>query len=187
MPEFRVHDSTTAPNQSKPVLEEAQKTLGFVPNLYGMLAESPALLNGYTSLSTVFEGGTLSPTERQVVLLSTSFRNGCDYCMAAHTAIAGMHLVPQAVVEAIREGRPIDDAKLRALESFTSRVVECRGWVPEDDVRQFLDAGYSREQVLEVVLGVGLKTLSNYANHLAKTPLDAQFEPHRWSKPVHAG
>jgi uncharacterized peroxidase-related enzyme len=186
MSEFPVHDPKSAPGPSRPILEEAEKSLGFVPNLYGMLAESPALLKGYTTLSSIFEGGTLSPTERQVVLLSTSYQNGCDYCMAAHTAIAGMQKVPESVVSALREGRPIEDPKLRALQSFTHRLVERRGWVPEGEVKGFLDAGYSTEHVLEVVLGVGLKTLSNYANHLAKTPLDSQFEPHRWTRAVHS-
>ena len=186
MSKFRIHDPSTAPDQSQPVLAEAQKTLGFVPNLYGMLAESPTLLQGYTTLSAIFAEGSLTPVERQVVLLSTSFENGCDYCMAAHTALAGMQGMPQEVIDAIREGDPIDDPGLRALNDFARQVVRRRGWVPDDGVQSFLDAGYSRAQLLEVILGVGIKTMSNYANHLAQTPLDEAFEPHKWSKPVHA-
>ena len=186
MSKFRIHDPSSAPARSKAVLVEAQKTLGFVPNLYGMLAESPALLQGYTTLSAIFAEGSLTPVERQVVLLSTSFENGCDYCMAAHTALAGMQGMPRKVIVAIREGDSIDDPKLRALSDFVRQVVRGRGWVPDDEVQSFLDAGYSHAQVLEVILGVGIKTMSNYANHLAETPLDTAFEPHRWSKPVHA-
>ena len=99
MSKFRIHDPSTAPDPSQPVLAEAQKTLGFVPNLYGMLAESPALLQGYTTLSAIFAEGSLTPVERQVVLLSTSFENGCDYCMAAHTALAGMQGMPRKVID----------------------------------------------------------------------------------------
>lgn len=185
MPEFRVHDSSSAPDRSQPILADVQKTLGFVPNLYGVLAESPPLLKGYATLSAIFDGGLLTPVERQIVLLTTSFENGCDYCMAAHTAIASMQGVSEKFVAAIREGNPIDDRKLQALNDFVQQVVRRRGWVADDDVQSFLDAGYSRAHVLEVILGVGIKTMSNYANHLAKTPLDAAFEPHTWSAPAH--
>ncbi len=183
MPKFTVHDPTSAPEPSRSILEQSRKALGFVPNLYGVLAESPAVLKGYTSLSAIFEGGSLSATERQVVLLTASFENGCDYCMSAHTAIARMQRVPTGVVAAIRGGAPIQDRKLEALREFTRELVRQRGWVAEEKVQTFLDAGYTRAQVLEVILGVGLKTISNYANHLAGTPLDAAFKSHAWTRP----
>lgn len=184
MPKFHVHDATSAPEQSRPILEQSQRGLGFVPNLYGVLAESPALLKGYTSLSAIFEGCSLSATERQIVLLTSSFENGCDYCMAAHTAIARMQRVAAGVVAAVRDGTAIPDPKLQALRGFTREVVRQRGLLAEKDVQAFLDAGYTKEQVLEVILGVGIKTLSNYANHIAGTSLDAAFKPHAWSKPA---
>ncbi|MGH9748715.1 MAG: carboxymuconolactone decarboxylase family protein [Candidatus Polarisedimenticolia bacterium] len=184
MPKFPVHDVTSAPERSRPILEQARRALGFVPNLYGVLAESPALLKGYTTLAAGFEGCSLSAAERQVVLLTTSFENGCDYCMAAHSAIARMQHVPEGIVAAVRDGATISDPKLEALRGFTRELVRRRGWVPAADVQTFLDVGYTTEQVLEVIVGVGLKTLSNYANHLAGTPLDAAFKGHAWSKPA---
>lgn len=184
MPKFAVHSVSSSPDRSKPILEQTQKTLGFVPNLFGMLAESPALLKGYTTLSAIFDGASLTPTERQVVLLTASSENGCGYCMAAHTTIARMQGVTEDVVGAIRQGTEIPQAKLEALREFTREVVRRRGWANEKTVQGFLDAGYTRAHVLDVVLGVGLKTLSNYANHMASTPLDAAFEPNAWSKPT---
>lgn len=181
---FPQHSIDSAPDGSKAILEGANKALGFVPNLYATMADAPALLEGYTSLSAIFDKTALSPTERQIVLLTASFENGCDYCMAAHTAISGMQKVPDDVVQALRDGTPIADAKLEALRVFTRRLVQARGWAEAGDVEALLDAGYERSTVLEVVLGVGLKTMSNYTNHLANTPLDPAFEPARWERPA---
>ena len=182
MTSFPVHSVTSAPEITRPILEQARKSLGFVPNLYGMLAESPALLKGYTTLSAIFDATSLTPTERQVVLLTANFENGCGYCMAAHTVIARMQGVDDQVISALRQGIAIPDVKLEALREFTRQVVRQRGWVDESTVRRFLEAGYARTHVLDVVLGVGLKTLSNYSNHIAGTPLDTAFESAAWSR-----
>ena len=179
---YTVHTAETAPAAARDILAGAKKNLGFVPNLLGVMAESPALLKAYATLSGIFDETSFNATERQVVLLAVSYENDCGYCVAAHSAIAGMQKVPNDVVKAIREGRPIADAKLEALRRLAAAVVASRGWPSEADTKSFLAAGYGRRQVLEVVLGVGMKTLSNYANHVAKTPLDQAFAPVAWSK-----
>lgn len=179
---YKVHDLDTAPAAAKDILAGAKKAFGFVPNLLGTMAEAPALVKAYTTLSRIFEEASFTAAERQIVLLTTSYENECDYCVAAHSVIAGMQKVPEAVIGAIRSGNPIADPKLEALRRFTSAVVESRGWPSEDHTKDFLDAGYGKQQVLEVVLGVGLKTLSNYTNHIAETPLDAPFVGAQWSK-----
>jgi len=153
-----------------------------VPNLLGTMAEAPALLNAYTTLAGIFDKTSFNPTERQVVLLSVSYENSCEYCVAAHSVIASMQKVPADVVEAIRKNQPITDPRLEALRRFTTAVVASRGWPTEEQTSAFLAAGYGRQQILEVVLGVGMKTLSNYTNHLAGTPLDAAFAKAAWSK-----
>lgn len=183
MTAFTIHTTETAPEASRPILEQARKGLGFVPNLYGALAAAPALLKAYTTVSQIFDGSSLSPTERQVVLLTTSFENRCEYCMAAHSAIAGMQKVPEDVIAALRSGEALADPKLQALRELTRTAVRERGWVPESDVQAFLDAGYGRQQVLEVVLGIGLKTMSNFTNHLSETPLDDAFQAQAWAAP----
>jgi AhpD family alkylhydroperoxidase len=179
--QFPVRDAETAPPAARPVLEGARKKMGFVPNLLGTLANSPALLEGYTTLAAIFEKASFSPTERQIVLLAASAENVCEYCVAAHSVIAGMQKVDPEVVGALRDGRPIADAKLEALRSFTTEVVNSRGRPGPEAVGRFVEAGYTPAHAFEVVLGVGLKTLSNYADHLAGTPLDAAFASAKWT------
>ncbi|MEM7247031.1 MAG: carboxymuconolactone decarboxylase family protein [Acidobacteriota bacterium] len=182
---FPQHTLETAPTESRPHLETVKKAYGSIPNLMATFAGSPALLEGYLALGDIFDSLTaFDATERQVVLLATSYENECDYCMAAHTAIAGMQGVDADVIESLRKGEPLADTKLRALHDFTQAVVAKRGWVEDDDVQAFITAGYTKRHVLEVVLGVGLKTLSNFTNHVAQTPLDAQFKKFEWSRPA---
>ena len=121
-------------------------------------------------------------SERQVVLLTTSFENNCEYCMAAHTAIAGQQGVPADVIESLRSASPLASSKLEALRKFTAIVVQSRGLPGTQDLQNFAAAGYTQTQVLEVILGVTIKTLSNYVNHVAQTPVDAAFKPVEWKK-----
>lgn len=178
-----VHSETTAPEASKPLLDGVKKSLGFVPNMLGTMAEAPALLKGYQTLGKIFQESSLTPVEQQVVMLATSYENACTYCVAAHTVIAGMTKVPNDVVQAIRAGTPLADPKLEILRLLASEIVTSRGWPRQETLRRFLAAGYTQANVLEVVLGVGLKTLSNYTNHLAGTPLDTAFASAAWSSP----
>lgn len=179
---YAVHTIETAPAGAKDVLAGAKQAFGFVPNLLGVMAGAPALVKTYVTVAKLFDETSFTPTERQIVLLTVSEQNGCEYCVAAHSAIAGMQKVPADVVGAIRERRPIGDAKLEALRTFTARVVTTRGEPSAVDTAAFLAAGYGEAQILEVILGVGLKTLSNYTNHVAHTPLDQAFVPVKWSK-----
>lgn len=182
-----VQSVESAPPASRDMLKAAAGKFGFLPNLLGMFANAPALLEGYLTLAGIFDKTSLSPTERQIVLLAASYENGCEYCMAAHCAIAGMQKVEQAVIGALRDNKPIADAKLEALRSFAAEAVRTRGWASAEAVARFTGAGYTAAQALEVVLGIGVKTLSNYANHLAATPLDAAFAPVKWSKASSCG
>ncbi len=181
---YRFHTPDSAPEASRPVLADAERKLGFVPNLYAGLANAPAVLEGYLAVSACFEKSSLTPTERQVVLLVTSVVNGCEFCVAAHSMIAkAMVGVPADVVAALREQKEPDDARLAALSEFTRVVVEQRGWVADHPAfSRFMAAGYTPAQALEVMLGVTQKTLSNYANHLLGAPLNAVFEAERWSR-----
>lgn len=180
---FPLHTQDSAPEASKPQLAQVANAFGFVPNLTATLAESPAALAGYLQLSGAIEQhAALSPQQQQIVMLAVSEANGCDYCMAAHSLIAGMAQVPEETVATLRECGELTDPKEAALAKFARGVIENRGWVPEADQEAFLAAGFTRRQLLDVVAIVALKTLSNYANHLAHTPLDPAFEVHRWTK-----
>jgi AhpD family alkylhydroperoxidase len=129
----------------------------------------------------IFESSSLSDAEKQTVLLSASFVNKCEYCVAAHTLIAGMKSVPAEIIEALRAGTTLPDPKLDALAVLTRSVVETRGWPTEAAKEAFFAAGYGTREYLEVIVGVTVKTLSNYVNHAADTPLDTAFETAKWA------
>ncbi len=181
MTTFPVHSSETAPEASRPILAAAQKKFGFVPNLIRVMAEAPAAAEAYTTVMDIFERASLSDAEKQTVLLSVSFANECDYCMAAHTKIAGMKGVPAETIEALRLGTTLPDPKLDALAVLTRSIVETRGWPTEAAKEAFFAAGYGTAEYLEVIVGVTVKTLSNYVNHAADTPLDPPFEAAKWA------
>ena len=182
MTDFQVHNKETAPSAAVPTLEAVEKSYGFLPNLIGAMATAPALAKGYATLAGIFGETSLSATEQQIVLLTASYENECTYCMAAHSTVAQMQKVPGDVVEAVRSGAPIADDKLRALQSLTREIVAQRGWPSEETVKSFFNAGYGQQQLLEVILGVGLKTLSNYTNHTTQHPLDNAFQATEWKK-----
>lgn len=182
MKEFSVLSTEEAVQGSRDALGEAKKKYGFVPNLYGVLAHSPSAVKAYISLADLFSHTQFSPTEQQVVLLTASFENGCDYCMAAHSAVAKMVGVPADVLSALRSGTRLPDVKLERLREFTQKVVQSRGVVSEADLESFFSAGFGQQHVLDVILGVTMKTLSNYTNHIAETPLDPAFQAQRWQK-----
>ncbi len=171
----------SAPAASRPLLQGAQKALGFVPNLYAAFANSPAVLKAYGQLSAALGETSLDAAEQAVVTIAASVDNDCHYCVAAHTTIGQMGRVDPAVLDALRDDRPIADPKLEALRTFTKAVVNGRGHLTAEQQDAFLAAGYTAAQALEVILGVTLKTLSNYTNHLAATPLDEAFAANAWT------
>lgn len=182
MSEFKIHDTQSAPEEARSLLQGASEKLGFVPNLYGLLAEAPKALEAYFTLSDLFGETSLTPVEQQVVLLAVSVENECRFCVAAHSTIARhMVKVDSAAVDALRDQRRIDDPRLEALRRFTTAVTRERGAVRGAELDAFLQSGYTRQQVIEVVLGVTMKTLSNYSNHVFDTPVDDAFAGEAWA------
>jgi len=181
MTTFNLYDENNAPEASQPILQEVANAYGFVPNLFGIFAESPAIAEAYATVSAIFDKTSLTATERQVILMTNNRLNGCTYCMAAHTTISQSQGVPADVIEALRSGASIADPKLEALRVFAVRVNEARGSVSKDDLDAFLGAGYTNANVLEVILGTSLKVLSNYTNRVVETPLDDAFKSNAWA------
>ncbi|MDA0834435.1 MAG: carboxymuconolactone decarboxylase family protein [Planctomycetota bacterium] len=179
--QFDVHTQETAPAESRNMVKSVEKRFGFLPNLIGVMANAPPLLSAYLNLSGLFEGSSLTPQEQQIVLLTVSESNHCEYCVAAHSVGAGMCSVPRDEIKAVRERQPLTDGRLQALRQLTMEIVETQGWPSEDTLDDFVAAGFRPEQVLEVILGVGMKTLSNYTNHVARTPLDDEFAVEAWT------
>ncbi len=183
MDNFVKHTPDSAPAKSRPLLEGTIAKLGFLPNLYAHLAEAPAALEAYFALAAQFEQTSLSPAERQVVLLAASVENGCEFCVAAPSMMAGMSQVPDDSIEALRAAAELPDPRLNALADFTRSLVRDRGWATQAASAAFLEAGFDGQQALEVVLGVSMKTLSNYANHLTGTRTNPELAAHAWNRP----
>jgi uncharacterized peroxidase-related enzyme len=154
--------------------------------MYAGMANFPALLDAYLYGYKLFRSeSSLTPAEQETVLLVISRINECTYCMAAHSMIAtAVSKVPAEVIEAIRSDTPIADARLAALAGFTQRMVVSRGNPTQDELQAFLSAGYSERTVLEIVLAIAVKTISNYSNHVFHTEVDQRFRDFSWTAPT---
>lgn len=181
MANFTLHDSSTAPEGARDFIAGVEKKMGFVPSLYAVFAENPAVLTAYTQLADQLGKTGLSPLEQQIVTITASVENECHFCVAAHTTISEGQGLDLSVIDAVREDRAIADPKLEALRLFSKKVVIDRGFVSDTDVDTFLAAGYDRSAVLAVILGVALKVISNYTNHVAETPVNEAFQKHAWT------
>ncbi len=161
-----------APAASQPLLQAVEKQLGLVPNLFRLIANSPAALDGYLALSGALAKGSLPAPTRERIALAVAELNGCTYCLAAHTYIgAHMAKLDPAEIIANRRGHSTDP-KADAAVRFATSVVTARGHVDDDTVRAVKLAGYSDAQVVEIVLHVALNTLTNYVNEVAQTVVD---------------
>jgi AhpD family alkylhydroperoxidase len=178
---FPLHDLETAPSDAKEMLAAITKRFGFLPNVYAHLAEAPAALEGLLQLSTIFARTSLSERHRHVLLLTSSVENRCTFCVAAHTrgAIAGG--LSQKSIAAIRDGSTPDDVGDAAMVSFVRAMIHSKGLVSDAEVASFIAAGFTPRNALEVVLGVTLKILTNYANHIMHTELNEELAEFRWA------
>lgn len=177
LPTLHAIDVNSADARQKPLLEQALKQVGFIPNMYAGMVNAPAVLSTYLHGYGLFrkESG-FEPPEQEVVFLAISQANGCTYCAAAHSMIADkVSGVPAAVLVAIRSGQPVPDPRLAALYAMASELVRHHGRPSETTVQAFLSAGFSAHQALYIILAAGVKTLSNFSNHALATPLDERF------------
>lgn len=174
---FTIYNTDNAPEESKPLLNAAKENFGFVPNLLGEFAEAPAVLEGYLKLNEIVGKTNFTAQEQQLAILTVSIENQCHYCSAIHSTILKNQLnVDEQIVNAVRNGESVPHEKYNALVNYVRTVVEKRGFVDDSEIESFLDAGYTKQNVLEVNLIIALKTISNYTNHIADTPLDEAFQ-----------
>ncbi|MGV8842801.1 MAG: carboxymuconolactone decarboxylase family protein [Pseudomonas sp.] len=182
MSSFTLHDHNSAPEAAKPLLENSQKGFGMIPGLHAVMAEAPGLLEGYQVLHGLFLNSSLSADEKTVVWQTINVEHACHYCVPAHTGIAKSMKVSDEVSNALRDETPLPSAKLEALRDFTLAMVRQRGEVEPKQVQDFYAVGYTQKNVLEVILGLSQKVMSNYTNHIAQTPVDEPFKRFAWSK-----
>ena len=182
MNEFKIHDINSAPSAARADLEQIKLNHGNIPNIYGVMAEAPVLLKGHIALKEQFEKATLNKQDRKIVLLTLSRELGSAYDTAVHSGAAEKHNVPIDVIESLRAGDVLKDPKMEALRSFTAKLVNSRGHLTEAEVQAFLAAGYTRANVLEIVLAAGAVTLTSYTNLIAHPLLDTAFAAKVWKK-----
>lgn len=174
-----------APDESKGLLTAAEKTNGFLPNLLRILANAPVALEAYVTVSGINARSSLSLIEREAVQITAATIHGCGFCVAGHTAIAEKKArMAPSIIGALRSRASVDDPKINAIARFTEAVIASRGAVSDDALTVFRDAGFDDQAALEVVLGVSLATLCNFANNLGQPPLNEQLVPYRWTPPA---
>lgn len=172
------HTLASAPEASRPLMERAIANNGFLPNLIGVLADAPVALETYLTVSGINGRASLPLAEREVVQITAARLHGCGFCVAGHTAVATKKAqLPASQVLALQNGQPTGDARLDAVAAFTKAVIATRGAVPDAALAQLRAAGYSDAQALEVVLGVSLATLCNFANNLAQSDINPELQP----------
>lgn len=179
MTRLTLHTEDTAPEASRPFVARAAANNGFLPNLIGILANSPQALETYMTVSQIAARGSLSLAEREVVQITAARVHGCDFCVAGHSAAA----LKQAklggdAVAALQHGQATGDPRLDAVRAFAEAVIATRGNVDDAALDAVRAAGYADQQALEVVLGVSLATLCNFANSLARSPVNPQLQPY---------
>jgi uncharacterized peroxidase-related enzyme len=184
MTQFTIHTLESAPEGSRRLMEQLNTRFGFVPNLAATMAESPAMLEGFVSLQSLFASSSLSGVEREVIAMTVAFDNQCAYCMAAHSTAARRHGASEDVLRAVRAGGLPADARLAALSSLTHQLVRKRGQISAEDISAFLEAGFTQSQLLELLIGVSMTTLASYMYHIAQTPPDPAFQAQAWQAPA---
>jgi AhpD family alkylhydroperoxidase len=183
MPNTTVHTLDTAPEASKPLLENSIKAFGRLPSLHAVMAESPGLLEGYQHLHRLaIEGTAFTPEERTVVWMTVNVANECHYCVPAHTGIAKREKIAEDIITALRDETTLADPRLEALRTFTLAVREAHGRPSPNEINAFEAAGYSERAILDVILIIAQKVMSNYTNALFDTPTDKAFEPFLWTR-----
>ena len=188
--DFTLHDPDSAPEASRPLLKDAERQFGMIPNLERVLAECPPLLRLYVTGEGELEDEekmSLSKVELHVVMQQANVENNCVYCVPWHTILSKNAGVPDEVREAQRNDRPLDDPRLETLRSFARSLIHHRGRPPQPHVQAMRDAGYDNRQMLEVVMRLAINTVSNFINGIALTPLDEAPQQHAWTKPWTTG
>jgi uncharacterized peroxidase-related enzyme len=184
MTSYRIHTPENAPIGSRDILAEIEGMAGFVPNVFGLIANSPNALAALHAMNGFFKGSSFTPQEQEIIALATSVENRCSYCVAGHTTFAHALCVDPSVIEDVREARETTDNKAESLRLFVTRVVREKGAVSKQEVASFVAQGYTESQIFELLIGVATKMVTNFASKLANIPIDAAFAENAWAPEV---
>jgi len=167
---------TAAQSQREEIFAGVKKAYGWVPNLIKEMSASLPTVQVYLNGQEALARGSLTPREQQAVQLAVAAFNGCHYCQAAHGWIAGkVHISPEDV-KAIREGQIPSGPDVAPIVETTRLILQKRGWLTAEELRNVEGKGISKTRLYEIIAYIGLKTITNYINHIAHTPVDAQFQ-----------
>jgi len=178
---YPTHTIVSAPEHSKPALEQLQKAFGVVPNIAGTIANSPKLINSLVGVFQQVHSSSFTEPEIQIVLLTDAVVNACTYAVAFHTGLALRQGVSSEATDAIRQHRTPKDKRFAALSSLAKTLIEKRGHASGQELDSFMAAGYTKEQILEVVAIVAASTITNYAGTITNPPLDDAFQEYAWT------
>ncbi|WP_455244607.1 carboxymuconolactone decarboxylase family protein [Petrachloros mirabilis] len=167
--------ATAATQQVDAIFAAVEQAYGWVPNLIKEMSRSVPTAQAYLSGQQALAKGSLSPKEQQTVQLTVASVNNCHYCQEAHAWIGGKARISTEGIAAIRSGRLPEDETLANIVEITRLIMEKRGWLSEEDLRKAEANGISKTRLYEIITYIGLKTISNYINHIAHTPVDEQF------------
>lgn len=161
-------------------MRQLQSAFGVIPNLIGAISTSPVLIDSLVGLFGKVHGSSFTEAQVQSLLLTDAVTNGSSWAVAFHTALALKEGIDAADVQAIREGRLPNDAKLAALSGLAKTMIEKRGRLGDEDIDRFLAAGFGKDHLLEVIAAVAASTITNYAGNITRPPLDAPFQAYAW-------
>ncbi|NOS57077.1 MAG: carboxymuconolactone decarboxylase family protein [Cyclobacteriaceae bacterium] len=153
-----------------PVYDALQKGLGFVPNLFATLGLSDNGLNRYISFQNA--KSSLTNKEKEAINLIVSEVNNCKYCKAAHTAIGKMNGFTDEQTVELRKAKVSFDAKLNALVGLAENITKSRGHIDSKILGSFFEAGYTQENLVDVIIQIGEKTITNYLHSITQIPID---------------
>ena len=173
--QFTFYTPTNASPEAGALLDKIQSAYGFIPNLFAYMAEAPSTINAYLYLNELIAKSSLTPAQAQLSLWVTSIENDCEFCRIAHQAFAKKCGVKSQTYAAVLNNQTIECATDAALVNFTRAAVNKRGHLTSADLDAFLSAGFSKQQVMEVILVVTIKTLSNYINHLTEPDVNPEL------------
>jgi len=180
MTTFPINTMESAPDGSKPALEQLQSAFGMIPNLIGAMSTSPVLINSLVGLFGKVHGGSFTEAQVQIVLLTDAVTNASSWAVAFHTTLALKEGIDPADVQAICDGHLPKDSKFAALSGVAKSMIEKRGRLDDEDINRFLAAGFGKHHLLEVIAAVAASTITNYTGSITKPPLEPPFQAHAW-------
>lgn len=164
-------DPEKTTGKAKRLLDRVQSGFGMIPNVIGTMANAPVVLEAYLDMGGSLANGMLSPQLREQIALVVSEANHCEYCLSAHSAFGIMTGLEKDMILSSRQGDAVDEKTATALQ-FSKSVVEKRGMTDEAEITRLRNAGYTDEEIVEIIGNIALTMFTNYFNHIAGTAID---------------